>query len=67
MLEQLRKKNIFNVSDVEFSILETHGELSVLLKKEKQVVNLEDLFDQDSKVLVPLTVIIDGEFLEETI
>jgi len=35
LLEQLREKNIVNVSDVEFAILETNGQLSVIpnLKK----------------------------------
>jgi uncharacterized membrane protein YcaP (DUF421 family) len=66
-LEQLRKKDIFNVSDVEFAILETNGELSVLLKKEKQAARWEDLFDNGREVKVPLTVIMDGQFLDETI
>lgn len=39
LLEQLRKKNIFQVSDVEFAILETNGELSVLLKKKSSQQN----------------------------
>ncbi|XQY92844.1 DUF421 domain-containing protein [Metabacillus sp. HB246100] len=67
LLEQLRKKDIFQVSDVDFAILETNGELSVLLKKEKQPVRWEDLFDQTLPVKTPLTIIMDGEFLEETI
>ncbi|MCM3651266.1 DUF421 domain-containing protein [Metabacillus litoralis] len=67
LLEQLRKKDIFSVADVEFAILETNGELSVLLKKEKQKVNWGDLFGQGAAVKVPLTVIMDGELLEETI
>jgi uncharacterized membrane protein YcaP (DUF421 family) len=66
-LEQLRKKDIFNVSDVEFAILETNGELSVLLKKEKQAARWEDLFDKGLSQHVPLTVIMDGQFLDETI
>ena len=64
LLEQLRKKDIFSVADVEFAILETNGELSVLLKKEKQKVNWGDLFGQGAAVRVPLTVIMDGELLE---
>ncbi len=35
LMEQLRKKDIFYVEDVAFAMLETNGELSVLLKKEK--------------------------------
>lgn len=66
LLEQLRKKNIFQVSDVEFAILETNGELSVLLKKEKQPTKWEDFFGVEVNI-TPLTVIMDGSFLENSI
>jgi uncharacterized membrane protein YcaP (DUF421 family) len=66
-LEQLRKKDIFDITDVEFAILETNGELSVMLKKEKQAVRWEDLFGKDSSHKVPITVIMDGQFLDKTI
>ncbi|MCM3800533.1 DUF421 domain-containing protein, partial [Caldibacillus thermoamylovorans] len=36
LLELLRKKNVFQVADVEFAVLEATGDLSVLLKKENQ-------------------------------
>lgn len=68
LLEQLRKKDIFQVSDVEFAILETNGELSVLLKQEKQSVKWEVLFkEKGSGVERPVTIILDGKFLEKTI
>lgn len=67
LLEQLRKKDIFNVEDVQFAILETNGELSIMLKKEKQLVTWGDLFEHGRPLKVPLTVIMDGKFLEETI
>lgn len=40
---QLREKNIFNMSDVEFAVLEPNGSLSVLPKSPKQPVTLEDM------------------------
>lgn len=43
LLQQLRKKNIFNVADVEFAVLETTGEINTLLKKEKQTITNDDL------------------------
>ncbi len=67
LLEQLRKKDIFQVSDVEFAILETNGELSVLLKKEKQPTRWEDFFGEGAKLKTPLTVIMDGNYLENSI
>ncbi|MGD6841664.1 DUF421 domain-containing protein [Bacillus infantis] len=41
--EQLRLKSIFDLEDVEFAQLETNGQISVLLKKEKQPVIYKDL------------------------
>ncbi|MFD2215438.1 DUF421 domain-containing protein [Metabacillus endolithicus] len=67
LLEQLRKKDIFQVSDVEFAVLETCGQLSVLLKKEKQPTKWEDFFGKGPEVKKPLTVIMDGKILKETI
>ncbi|TYS15802.1 DUF421 domain-containing protein [Rossellomorea vietnamensis] len=60
LLEQLRKKNIFRVSDVEFATLDTNGELSVMLKKEKQPLLYEDIFDTSFKVIPVHSVISDG-------
>src|SRR5699024_1947228 len=34
----LREKGVFNISDVEMAVLETNGQLSVMLKTEKQPV-----------------------------
>lgn len=36
LLEQLRTKSVFRVADVEFAMLETSGDLSILLKSENQ-------------------------------
>ncbi|UUZ85443.1 DUF421 domain-containing protein [Paenibacillus sp. P26] len=47
MLEQLRKKSVFNVADVEFAILESSGELNVLLKKENQPLTAKHLGGTD--------------------
>ena len=36
LLNQLREKNVFNIEDVEFALLEGNGGLSVLLKSQKR-------------------------------
>ncbi|EDL63051.1 DUF421 domain-containing protein [Bacillus sp. SG-1] len=60
LLEQLRKRNIFRASDVEYASLDTNGELSVLPKKEKQPLLYEDFFQHYVKVLPIQSVINDG-------
>ncbi|RFU65320.1 DUF421 domain-containing protein [Peribacillus glennii] len=64
LLELLRKKNVFNVADVEFAILEPTGDLNVMLKKGKQPVTPEDLKLPVEPIAAPQIVIMDGELLE---
>ena len=65
LLSQLRKKDVFNFADVEFAILEPNGEVSVLLKKDKQPVTTKSLGLPQVKESVPQTVILDGLILND--
>jgi len=67
LLEQLRKNNVHHASDVEFAILETTGELSILLKKEKQPVTVGDIKTNVAPVKEPQTVIMDGKIMDEAL
>jgi len=60
LLEQLRSKNIPNIADVEYAILETSGHLSVIPKSQKRPVNPEDLNLSTKYEGLPVTLIIDG-------
>ena len=61
LLEQLRIKDVPNIADVEFAILETNGQLSVIPKSQKRPVNPEDLNMTTKYEGLPLDFIIDGE------
>ena len=61
LLEQLRIKNIPNIADVEFAILETNGQLSILPKSQKRPVNPEDISLVTKYEGLPLDLVIDGE------
>lgn len=61
LLTQLRERNVFNVADVEFAVLETSGELSVSLKPRKRPLSAEDLKIRNDYEGMPLTLIDDGE------
>ncbi|MGG0412177.1 DUF421 domain-containing protein [Peribacillus simplex] len=65
LLELLRKKDAFQVSDVEFAVLEATGDLSVMLKKENQPLTAKDLNLVVASVKEPQTVIMDGKILDE--
>ncbi|QDY82372.1 DUF421 domain-containing protein [Paenibacillus polymyxa] len=65
LMEQLRSKNVFKVSDVEFALMETSGEVNVLLTKDKQPVTLKDLNMLQLPEKEPTVVIMDGQLMEQ--
>jgi uncharacterized membrane protein YcaP (DUF421 family) len=67
LLEQLRKKSVFRVADVEFASLDSNGELSVLLKKAKQPLRFEDVISQSKEESLPVSVIMDGKIVKENL
>lgn len=58
--ERLRGKDIFNIGDVEYAILETSGEINVILKPEKRNPNLEDMGLQAKYEGIAYDLVIDG-------
>lgn len=67
LLEQLRKKSVFRVADVEFASLDSNGELSVLLKKAKQPLRYEDINTEIEDESSPVSVIMDGKMIPENL
>ncbi|MBP8818916.1 MAG: DUF421 domain-containing protein [Syntrophomonadaceae bacterium] len=67
LLEQLRLKNVPDISDVEYAILETSGQLSVILKSEKRPVEPQDLKISPEYEGLPITLIIDGQVIKENL
>ena len=60
LLEQLRVKNFPNISEVDYAIMETNGELSVVPKGSARPVLTKDLGINVKDPGLPLTLIIDG-------
>jgi len=65
LLEQLRLKGIFSISDVYMAILETNGELTVVEKSSKKPVTAEDLNLTVKQERIPLVIISDGKLRKE--
>lgn len=65
LLRELRSKNAFNLADVEFAVMETTGDINVLLKSDKKPVTPYDLGRKVSPQPEPQTVILDGNILDE--
>ncbi|MHB8158540.1 MAG: DUF421 domain-containing protein [Desulfocucumaceae bacterium] len=67
LMEQLRLKNIPNIADVEYAILETSGQLSVIPKSQKRPVIPEDMNLPTRYEGLPATLIIDGYLFEKNL
>lgn len=67
LLAQLREKNMPNIADVEFAILESGGKLSVIPKSQKRPVIPEDLNIPTKYEGLPVTLIIDGFVLKKNL
>ncbi|WP_339163379.1 DUF421 domain-containing protein [Siminovitchia sp. FSL W7-1587] len=64
LLHLLRKKNVFNIADVEFAVLEANGDLNVMFKKEKQPITPKDLQMEVAPERPPHTVILEGKIMD---
>ena len=67
LLRELRSKNAFNLADVEFAVMETTGEVNVMLKSDKKPVTAHDLGNKVAPQSEPQTVILDGNALNESL
>jgi uncharacterized membrane protein YcaP (DUF421 family) len=67
LLEQLRVKGYPDIKDVEFAILETEGQLSVIPKSQKRPATPQDLSLTPDQEKLPITLIIDGKLVKENL
>lgn len=65
--ERLRRNNIFNLGDVEYAILETSGEVTVIQKPEKRGTIPEDFQIIPEYEGIPYDLVIDGKILNENL
>ncbi|MNW39559.1 hypothetical protein D3C74_166490 [compost metagenome] len=62
--QQLREKDIFNIEEVEYALLEINGKLSAQKKKELQAVTLKNLqLNAGNATQFSIELIIDGQLL----
>ena len=67
LLRELRSKNAFNLADVEFAVMESTGEVNVMLKSDKKPATPHDLEIQVAPQTPSQTVILDGTILDESL
>lgn len=67
LLEQIRLKNFWNLEDIDYAILETSGQLSVIPKAEKSPVTIQDMNIKVNPRNMPVTLIIDGRTISDNL
>ncbi|MBR3867892.1 MAG: DUF421 domain-containing protein [Clostridia bacterium] len=67
LLESLRQKDVFDISEVQYAIVETDGSLSVLLKPEKRPASVEDVNAKPDDNGLPRVLISDGRIIDSQI
>ena len=65
--ERLRGNNVFNIGDVEYAILETSGEVTIIQKPGKRNVIPEDLNIEPEYEGIPYDLVIDGKIMEKNL
>ncbi len=67
VMEALRGAGCFNPAEVEYAILETNGNMSVLQKSQNRPLAPSDVGITPQKAEIPVTVIMEGEFVAENL
>lgn len=65
--ERLRGNDVFNIGDVEYAILETSGQVTVIQKPEKRNVTPEDLNISPDYEGIPYDLVVDGKVMTENL
>ena len=61
--ERLRDNNIFNIGDVEYAVLETSGQVTVIPKPNKRPTTPEDFYIEPQYEGIPYDLVVDGKVM----
>lgn len=67
LLRELRSQGYFNISDIQYAVFETNGQLSVLPKKAQSPVTVEEMNLNLPENGMLTNVVIDGKVMEENL
>ena len=62
--ERLRDNNVFNIGDVEYAILETSGQVTVIPKPNKRSTTPEDFNIEPKYEGIPYDLVVDGKIMD---
>lgn len=67
LLSELRLKNIYDISEVKYAILEPNGRFSIIKKESNRPITATDLNISAKPISLPLVLINDGKLFEENL
>ncbi|WP_186428777.1 DUF421 domain-containing protein [Clostridium sp. BSD9I1] len=67
LMEELRLQGFYNIQDVQYAILETSGQLSIIPKTDSTPVTKQDLNIKTKQDSLPITLILDGKVNHENL
>ncbi len=67
LMEELRLQGFYNIDDIQFAILETSGQLSIMPKTELTWASKGDLKVKSQQDTLPITLILDGKINHENL
>ncbi len=67
LLMQLRSQGVFNISDVEFAVIEPNGKLSILLKSQKMPTTREDFQLESQYQGLSSELIVEGKIVYQNL
>lgn len=67
LFEAVRVAGYFNLSEIEYAIMETNGEVSVMPKPNTAPATKDDLKIKSQPSSLPLTIICEGKFIEDNL
>ncbi len=67
LFEAIRESGYFSFSEVQYAIMETNGQVSVMPKPESAPVTNADLKIKKEEDTLPLTIISEGKFMQENL
>ncbi len=67
LIELLREKDVFDIKDVAFAVLEVNGSLSILKNTDAQTVTRKDMKISGKEEALQLPVITDGKIIKESL
>lgn len=67
LMMKLREKDVFNIEDVQFAIMESNGQLSVLIKADKKPITPYDMNIKVKNLSLINDIIIDGKIVDKNL